>query len=101
MPPFLHQSPPPIKEEAPTPIHQTIEIQDSDNKKPGIEDHGLPMSSEYQPVNKLPVDRHEKSGHPCHPGWCKISGGGVKFLGRIPKKNFIGVKKNLGGVKAR
>ena len=24
--------------------------------------------------------RHEKSGNPCNPGWCKISGGGVKFL---------------------
>ena len=24
---------------------------------------------------------HEKSGHPCHSGWCKIFGGGVKILG--------------------
>ena len=37
--------------------------------------------------------RHGISGHPCHPGWCKISGAGVKLLGRIQKIFCIGVKK--------
>ena len=28
------------------------------------------------------IHRHGISGHPCHLGWCKIFGGGVKFFGR-------------------